>query len=85
MPTQQEITDLLSKIKVVSDDEAEACAYVVCVLATAQTPFDDNELGTCCKCQRAVQFRPHAPKKPPRICMECIVKEPPERLTAPPR
>ncbi|MCB1534874.1 MAG: hypothetical protein KDJ44_09150 [Rhodoblastus sp.] len=62
-------------INVVSDEEAEKAAFVICVRWTVPAVFADDEQGTCCACGAAVRFRPHAPKKPPRICMECIVEK----------
>jgi hypothetical protein len=57
---------------VISDEEAEKAAYVVCILWSSDHYFLDNIMDTCCRCFRAVQLRPHAPKKPKRICMECV-------------
>lgn len=60
-------------IKVVSNDEAEAADYVVCTpLADDPGAFADNLIGACCACGTAVIFRPHAPKRPPRICFDCL-------------
>ena len=61
-------------IEIVSEEEAEKADFVVCVRANQKTPFDDNETGVCSKCGEAVQFRPHAPKTPPRLCMECYFR-----------
>lgn len=66
--------EFLDKVKVVSDVEAEEAGVMVCVPADWATPFTDNELGVCSKCGCAVQFRPHAPKKPPRLCVTCMLK-----------
>lgn len=60
------------KATVISDEEAEKAAYVVCILWSSDHHFLDNIMDTCCRCLRAVQHRPHAPKKPKRICMECV-------------
>lgn len=62
------------EIPLVSDEQAEKCDYLVCTLADFPTPFTDNLTGFCCECGRKVQFRWHAPRKPKRICMECVVK-----------
>ncbi|MGY3278083.1 hypothetical protein ACVJ5M_005680 [Bradyrhizobium sp. S3.7.6] len=32
----------------------------------------DNVIGKCAECGHAIQYRPHAPKKARKICMECI-------------
>lgn len=63
------------KIEVVSDNDAEACEYVVCLRSHIKTKFIDNEFGVCTRCGAGVQFRPTAPKGPPRICMECVADE----------
>lgn len=59
-------------ITIVSDAEAEAASYVVCLRLGSPTRFRDNEVGACSHCGTAVIFRPHMPKKPPRICIECV-------------
>ena len=62
------------KIPVVSDDEAEQCDYLVC-MPFGPSPFDDNLKGVCCKCGIDVMYRWHAPRKPKRICLECMASE----------
>ena len=61
-----------NKITVETQDEGEDSDYVVCALVTEPLYFADNMVSECCKCGQKVQFRPHAPKLPPRICMSCI-------------
>jgi hypothetical protein len=62
----------LTPINVVSDAEAEAADYLLCVrLADDPGLFPDNVLGACCACGLAVVFRPHSPKRPPRLCLQC--------------
>jgi len=60
-------------IKIVSDEEAEQCDFLVCTRADVPSPFDDNLTGFCSDCGTKVQFRWHAPRKPKRICMECMM------------
>jgi hypothetical protein len=60
-------------IRVVGDEEANEADICVCVLADAATPFTDNVFDVCRDCGRAIQYRPHVPKKPPKICVECAV------------
>lgn len=62
----------LSTIPVVTAEEAENADAVVCLRLGTPTPFTDNETGTCSHCQHAVVFRPHTPKRPPKICLECF-------------
>jgi hypothetical protein len=59
---------------VVSDEKAEECDFLVCVPADTPSRFEDNLTGFCCKCGIKVIYRWHAPRKPKRICMECMVK-----------
>jgi hypothetical protein len=59
---------------VASAKDCEDASYLVCVLATMTSPFTDNERGVCSICERAVIFRPYAPKRPPRICIDCMIE-----------
>jgi hypothetical protein len=60
-------------VEIVSEEEAEDADYLVC-MPNAPSPFDDNLIGVCCKCGITVMYRWHAPKKPPKICLDCAVK-----------
>lgn len=64
-------------IKVVSNEEAEKAQFVICMRANfpLQYPFPDNEKGVCGLCNAEIVFRPYAPKKPMKICMECAVEK----------
>jgi hypothetical protein len=59
---------------IASEQEAETCDYLICAPAGTPTPFDDNLKGICCKCGIDVIYRWHAPLKPKRICIDCIIK-----------
>jgi hypothetical protein len=62
------------RLEVCSDAEAEAAAFVVCVrLADDPGGFTDNQLALCCACGEPVVFRPYMPKRPPRICLQCVL------------
>ena len=61
-------------IKIISDDEAETADAVVCVLATASSPFTDNVFTRCAECGVGIQHRPHAPKSPRKLCIRCTMK-----------
>jgi hypothetical protein len=63
----------LPPISVIPDEEAESCEYLVCA-PWGPSPFTDNFKGACSHCGVAVMYRWHAPRKPKRICMECVVK-----------
>ena len=58
---------------VVSDQQAEQAEMVVCMLEGFDSPFTDNLTGPCARCGRTVIFRPHVPKAPPKVCMECAI------------
>lgn len=55
------------------DGNAEHCDFLICRRFNVLEGliFQDNRIGKCEKCGYAVQFRPHAPTKPKRICFEC--------------
>lgn len=60
-------------IEIVGNEEAERAQAVVCVRDYGQKfPWDDNEKGVCSICEHPIVFRPHAPKTPPKICVECL-------------
>jgi hypothetical protein len=62
-------------MKLVDDDAAERADFVACLKKVNDTgAFSDNEEGVCSKCGEVVIFRPYAPKKPARICMECVTE-----------
>lgn len=62
-------------IRVGSDAETEACDYLVCTPVSNPLKFADNLVSVCCKCGAAVQYRPHGPTTPPKICLPCIMPE----------
>jgi hypothetical protein len=59
--------------EVVSDADAELSDCVVCVPVSTPLIFPDNLTGPCVGCGAPLQWRHHAPKKPPRLCMPCAV------------
>lgn len=66
-------------IQIVSDAEAEQCDFAVCALKSPQLEamWPDNVEAVCCDCHRAIVHRPNAPKAPPKICAECMVRRVP--------
>jgi hypothetical protein len=72
--------EILKQVKVVSDAEAEKADFVVCV-RKGPSPFTDNMTGVCSRCGVEVMFRWHAPRKPPKICVECATKAPGRHIT----
>jgi hypothetical protein len=48
---------------------------VVCMPASSvDDTFPDNVHTVCALCGTPVVHRPYVPKKPPKICMPCIMK-----------
>jgi hypothetical protein len=44
---------------------------LVCAHVTEPLYLPDNIVGQCNRCLRLVQYRPHAPKEPTRLCVDC--------------
>jgi hypothetical protein len=61
--------------EIVSDEEAESCDLVVCCRVGARTSFTDNIHTLCARCGFPIFHRPHAPKRPPKVCIECAYEE----------
>ena len=57
---------------IIDDGEAENSDFMVCALATNPLYFTDNVIGECSRCGQAIQYRPHAPKPPAKICYQCV-------------
>lgn len=58
-------------IQIVTPEEAEEVSYLICCRQGVPTPLTGNLTGSCCACGSTVIFRPSAPKKPPRLCLQC--------------
>ena len=63
---------MTNSIEIDEDDNGEHADMVICVRLTSPLKFPDNLIGICSKCGEAIQYRPHAPKMPPKICAECV-------------
>ena len=61
-------------VKVVSKEEAEEADLIVCAPWENCVYFEDDVKTSCADCGRAIGHRPHAPKKPPKICLECMMR-----------
>ena len=61
-------------IQIVSEEEAEQVDFVVCGDAGMATPWPNNIQTTCAMCGAAIIHRPHAPKRPAKICVGCAVQ-----------
>lgn len=66
-------TDTGAMMETCTEAEAEAADCVVCATADTRTPWRDNVTTTCHDCSCAIIHRPHAPKRPPKVCMDCAV------------
>jgi hypothetical protein len=58
----------------VADDNAEESDVVICRLVTTPLIMADNLVGHCSKCFKMIQFRPHVPKLPRKLCDGCAFK-----------
>jgi hypothetical protein len=58
-------------VTIVSDAEAEAAPMLVCPGWSLPLLLPDNLRAACFACGAAVQHRPMAPKRPPRVCYAC--------------
>jgi ribosomal protein L37AE/L43A len=61
------------KARVVGQDESELADVVVCVRAT-DFHRPDAIWGQCSVCGADIVFQPHAPKRPPKVCIWCIAE-----------
>ena len=67
----RKLCEMIPPVRMLSQEDIDAIGAVVCCPATWPSPFPDQAYGWCSKCQRAVQFRPDVPGKPPKICLPC--------------
>ncbi len=58
---------------IITDEEAET-ADAIMVSRRGPSPWKDNLFGKCAECRAEVMYRPHAPKTPRKICVECAEK-----------
>jgi hypothetical protein len=72
---------MVNKIEIVDQEDGDDARYMVCRRLTQPMLMPDNEIGLCTRCGEAIQFRPHAPSGPPKVCVVCMLPEM-ERLAA---
>lgn len=63
-------------MRVMSDTEANEADWLVCERTADQpTPprFDGDLFGHCTVCGEGIHFRPTAPEKPKRVCIQCAL------------
>ncbi len=63
----------LPGVEIASDTEAESADYYVCAL---RSYLLDDVRAACSRCGAVIYHRPHAPRKPAKICMNCMSKVP---------
>ena len=59
----------------IEDGNGEHIDILVCVRLTKPLILPDNEIDICSICGEAIQHRPHVPKLPRKVCMECVMPE----------
>lgn len=65
---------MTNTFKIIDDDEAEKAQFFVCMRVGGKPLLmADNLVGTCTECGEQIQFRPHGPTKPKKVCMECAM------------
>ena len=64
---------------IISPEEAES-ADAIMVSRRGPSPWKDNLFGKCSVCRAEIMYRPHAPKRPRKVCMECADKAAVEAL-----
>ena len=57
----------------IADDNMEEAEILACMRLTRPLLLPDNEIGLCEQCGEAIQFRPHVPKLPKKMCIECVM------------
>lgn len=65
------------QLEVVDSSGRVDASVVVCRLAPQgeRLILPDNLVGHCSKCFRLIQYRPHVPSEPVKMCDECIMPE----------
>lgn len=63
--------------KLVSPEEAEQVAFVICLRDDPGVPRMPlaQHFGVCSRCLHAVYWADSAPKRPPRLGVECATEE----------
>ena len=50
---------------------AEAADMVLCIPDAGPTYFPDDVHTTCATCGTPIRHRPHVPRRPKKVCLEC--------------
>jgi hypothetical protein len=63
---------MTNRIEIIDEPgDAEDADGVVCMRLTSPLLLPDNVIDICSKCGEAIQYRPNAPKRPPKLCYVC--------------
>lgn len=62
------------RAEIVDEAGAEAATAMACAPASFPSPFADNVFVDCAWCGAPIQHRPTAPKRPPKICLGCLMQ-----------
>jgi hypothetical protein len=78
--TESDLRSALKRynIKVVDDETAEKADYVLCMPDGQAEYFTDDVHTLCFFCLRPIHHRPHVPKRPKKICIDCAGRMPEE-------
>ena len=68
----QLIVDNIDQIEI--SEDPESADILICPLASKPLLMPDNLVAHCSKCFRLVQHRPHVPKTPQKLCVDCAKK-----------
>ena len=63
---------VLKRTKVVTQSEVEKSEYLVC---GPYSHYEDDIHGECSLCGNSIVWRPHGPKSPKKICLNCFLIE----------
>lgn len=63
---------IIQKTRIGTRTDAENSDYLVC---GPKSYYPDDVQGNCSLCHAVVYWRPNAPKRPARVCMQCLLIE----------
>jgi hypothetical protein len=63
--------EFMKHVTIVSDDDAEQADMVVCMPDEGPRFFPDDIITSCAMCGITIKHRPHVPKTPPKVCVNC--------------
>jgi hypothetical protein len=63
---------MTNSVEIDEDGNGEYAEIVVCARLTQPLLLPDNLIDICSGCGEAIQHRPHVPKRPRKMCMECV-------------